>query len=222
MRLNRIGYAEGMPRWAADARERLEAAALDLFVEQGYEQTTVTQIADQAGLNRATFFRHFDDKREVLFGEQDRLAGLLADGVRAASGDAQIFDCLQAAFAAVDRVMTPQQRDKAAQRVQVMKASTEVRERGLLKQARIAEAIAAALRDRGADQITARLGAQIGLLAFSLAVERWINTKDQPFALCAAGVLRELQTRTQTLGSQASPLGRGRSKGPVAQSDAVS
>ncbi len=211
-----------MPRWPADARERLEAAALDLFVEQGYEQTTVTQIAEHAGLNRATFFRHFDDKREVLFGDQDRLAGLLADGIRAASGDAPLFDCLQAAFAAVDPVMNPQQRGKATQRVQVMMASTEVRERGLLKRARIAEAIAAALRDRGADQITARLGAEIGLLAFSLAVERWINTNDQRFALCAARALRELRTRTQDLGSGAGALGGPRSQSPVAQSDTAS
>ena len=45
-----------MARWAPDARERLEAAALDLFVENGYEQTTVAQVAERAGLNRATFF----------------------------------------------------------------------------------------------------------------------------------------------------------------------
>jgi AcrR family transcriptional regulator len=71
-------------RWAPDARERLEAAALDLFVENGYEETTVAQIADRAGLNRATFFRYFTDKREVLFGGEDVLAGLLAEGIRAA------------------------------------------------------------------------------------------------------------------------------------------
>ena len=60
-----------MSRWAPDARERLETAALDLFAENGYEETTVAQIADRAGLNRATFFRHFADKREVLFGGED-------------------------------------------------------------------------------------------------------------------------------------------------------
>ena len=65
-------------RWAPNARERLETAALDLFVENGYEKTTVAQIADRAGLNRATFFRHFAEKREVLFGGEDVLAGLFA------------------------------------------------------------------------------------------------------------------------------------------------
>ncbi len=73
-----------MGRWAPNARERLETAALDLFAENGYEETTVAQIADRAALNRATFFRHFADKREVLFGGEDVLAGLFADAIRAA------------------------------------------------------------------------------------------------------------------------------------------
>ena len=127
-----------MSRWAPDARERLETAALDLFVENGYEETTVAQIADRAGLNRATFFRHFADKREVLFGGEDVLAGLFADAIRAASPDATLTECLQAAFAAAGVAMTPQQRAKAAQRVLVVAANSEVQERGLLKHARIA------------------------------------------------------------------------------------
>ena len=125
-------------RWAPDARERLEAAALDLFVENGYEETTVAQIAERAGLNRATFFRHFAEKREVLFGGEDVLAGLFADAIRAASPNATLTECLQAAFAAADVAMTPQQRAKAAQRVLVVVANSELQERGLLKHARIA------------------------------------------------------------------------------------
>jgi len=93
-------------RWAPNARERLETAALDLFVENGYEETTVAQIADRAGLNRATFFRHFADKREVLFGGEDVLAGLFADAIRAASPDATLTECLQAAFTAAEVAMT--------------------------------------------------------------------------------------------------------------------
>src|ERR1700754_1569668 len=97
MRLCRVVYAGPVSRWAPDARERLETAALDLFVENGYEQTTVAQIADRAGLNRATFFRHFTDKREVLFGGEDVLAGLFADAIGAASPDATLAGCLLAA-----------------------------------------------------------------------------------------------------------------------------
>jgi AcrR family transcriptional regulator len=188
-------------RWAPDARERLEAAALDLFAENGYEETTVAQIADRAGLNRATFFRHFADKREVLFGGEDVLVGLFADGIRAAPPDATLAECLQAAFAAAEVELTPQQRTKAAQRVLVVTANTEVQERGLLKRARIARSISAALRDRGTDELTARLGAEVAMLAFSVAVEHWIRSDDEPFLVHAAVALSDLRGRAAALGS---------------------
>jgi AcrR family transcriptional regulator len=188
-------------RWAPDARERLEAAALDLFVENGYEETTVAQIADRAGLNRATFFRHFADKREVLFGGEDVLAGLFADAIRAASPDATFTGCLRAAFAAAGGVMTPQQRTKAVQRVLVVAANSELQERGLLKHARIARSVSAALRARGADELTARLGAEVGMLAFTIAVERWIQPdNEKPFPFHAEAALSDLQVRAAELG----------------------
>jgi AcrR family transcriptional regulator len=191
-------------RWAPDARERLESAALDLFVENGYEETTVAQIADRAGLNRATFFRHFADKREVLFGGEDVLAGLFADAIAAAGPEATLTECLQAAFAAADVVLTPQQRAKAAQRVLVVAANSEVQERGLLKHARIARSISAALRERGADELTARLGAELGMLAFSVAVERWMKAdQDEPFSRHAATALSDLQARAAVLADPA-------------------
>jgi AcrR family transcriptional regulator len=193
-------------RWAPDARERLETAALDLFAENGYEETTVAQIADRAGLNRATFFRHFADKREVLSGGEDVLAGLLAGAIGAASPDATLTGCLQAALAAAGTAMTPQQRAKAARRVPVVAANSELQERGLLKHARIATSISAALRERGADELTARLGAEVGMLAFTIAAERWMESDDdKPFALHAAAALSELQTRAAGLDSR-SPL----------------
>ena len=193
-------------RWAPDARERLETAALDLFVENGYEETTVSQIADRAGLNRATFFRHFADKREVLFGGEDKLAGLFVDGIRAASPDATLIECLQAALAAADVAMTPRQRARAGQRVRVLAASIEVQERGLLKHARIAGSIGAALRARGADDLAARLGAEVGLLAFTIALERWMKASDdQPFSLHAEAALSDVRTRAAELDSRARP-----------------
>ncbi len=204
MRSGRLAYAVRVSRWAPDARERLEAAALELFAENGYEETTVAQIADRAGLNRATFFRHFADKREVLFGGEDVLAGLFARAIRAASPAATLAECLQAALAAAEVAMTPQQRARAAQRVLVVAANTEVQERGLLKHARIARSIKAALRERGFDELTARLGAEVAMLAFTIAAERWIESDgDEPFVLIAAAALSELQTRTAELDSRA-------------------
>jgi AcrR family transcriptional regulator len=187
-------------RWAPDARERLETAALGLFLENGYEETTVAQIADRAGLNRATFFRHFADKREVLFGGEDKLATLFSDGIRAASSGASLTECLQAAFVAAEVAMTPQQRALAVQRVRVATANTEVQERGLLKHARIAGSVSAALRARGFDELNARLGAELGMLAFSVAVERWMRAgDDEPFPLHAAAALNDLCDRVAGL-----------------------
>ena len=171
-------------------------------MERGYEQTTVGQIADRAGLNRATFFRHFADKREVLFGGEDVLAGHFTEGIRTAAPDATLSECLQAAFAAVETAMTPQQRTKAAKRVAVVAANVEVQERGLLKHARIAAATSAALRARGADEITSRLGAEVGMLAFRIAVERWLKADDEPFAPQALAALSELQASAAKLGDR--------------------
>ena len=193
-----------MSRWAPDARERLEEAALDLFVENGYEETTVTQIADRAGLNRATFFRYFPDKREILFGGEASLIGLMVGGIRDAAAGAATPECLQAALAAAGALMTEDQRRKAAQRRMVAATNTEVQERGLLKQRAIAHAMTAALRERGADELTARLGADVALLAFAIALERWLASDDgDPFAPQAAAALRQLQARLTELGPPA-------------------
>jgi AcrR family transcriptional regulator len=187
-------------RWAPNARERLENAALDLFVENGYEETTVAQIADRAGMNRATFFRHFADKREVLFGGEDVLAGLFSDAIRAAPAGATLTECLQAALAAAEVAMTPQLRIAAARRILVVAVNSELQERGLLKHARIAKSITAALRERGTDELTARLGAEMGMLAFSVAFERWMKANDdEPFPPFAAAALSDLQARAAEL-----------------------
>jgi AcrR family transcriptional regulator len=191
-----------MSRWAPNARERLETAALDLFVENGYEETTVAQIADRAGLNRATFFRHFADKREVLFGGEDVLAGLFGDAIRAAAPDAALTECLRAALEAAGPAMTPQQRVKAAQRRQVAAANTELQERALLKDARIARAVTAALRERGTDELTARLAAEVCMLAFAVAFRRWMEADgDEPFPSFAIAALSDLRARAGELGS---------------------
>jgi AcrR family transcriptional regulator len=192
-------------RWAPNARERLETAALDLFVENGYEETTVAQIADRAGLNRATFFRHFADKREVLFGGEDVLSGLFANAIRVASPEATLIECLQAALAATEVVMTPHRRTTAARRVLVVAGNSELQERGLLKHARIANSITAALRERGADELTARLGSEVGMLAFSVALGRWMEANgDEPFPPFASAALSDLQARAAELAAPTS------------------
>ena len=192
-----------MARWEPNARERLERAALALFVEHGYDATTVAEIADRAGLTKSTFFRHFADKREVLFGGQDMLAGLFRDAIRAAPPAATTADCLAAALGSAAVAFTPDRHDLAPQRRAVIAANSELQERQLLKRARLAAAMAEALRARGVGDVPARLAAEVGVLAFSTAYTRWAAPENsQPFAELAHAALRELQASATTLGAE--------------------
>src|ERR1700735_4490302 len=83
-----------MARWEPGARERLVVAAVDLFTEQGYDTTTVAQIAERAGVTRSTFFRHFSDKRELLVAGQETLSRLLAEGITEAPADASPLEAV--------------------------------------------------------------------------------------------------------------------------------
>ncbi|HET9974023.1 MAG TPA: helix-turn-helix domain-containing protein [Streptosporangiaceae bacterium] len=190
-----------MARWEPNARERLERAALALFAEHGYDATTVAQIADRAGLTKSTFFRHFADKREVLFGGQDLLVERFGDAIRNAPPGATAAGCLAAVLEAAAAAFTPDRHALAPQRRAVIAAHSELQERELLKRARLASAMAEALRGRGADDTTARLAADMGVLAFSTAYARWAAPENrQPFAEIARAALRDLQARAAALG----------------------
>jgi AcrR family transcriptional regulator len=190
-----------MARWEPNARERLERAALALFAEHGYDATTVAQIADRAGLTKSTFFRHFADKREVLFGGQDLLAERFGEAIRTAPAAATTAGCLAAALAAAAAAFTPDRHDLAPQRRAVIAAHSELQERELLKRARLAAVMADALVARGTDDTTARLAAQLGVLAFSTAYARWAAPENrQPFGPIAHAALLDLQARAAALG----------------------
>src|ERR1700761_593862 len=129
MRLGAITYNAGMPRWEPNARERLERAALALFTENGYDATTVAGIADRAGLTKSTFFRHFADKREVLFSGQDFLLAQFSQAIRNAPPAAGPADCLAAALETAAPAFTPERHDLASQRRAVVTAHSELLER---------------------------------------------------------------------------------------------
>ena len=191
-----------MGRWEPNARQRLERAALALFVERGYDATTVAEIADRAGLTKSTFFRHFADKREVLFGGQDMLAGLFRDAIQVAPPAATTADCLAAALGSAAVAFTPDRHNLVPLRQAVIAANSELQERQLLKRARLASVMAEALRIRGADDVAARLAAEVGVLAFSTAYARWAAPENrQPFTEIAHAALRDLQARATTLGA---------------------
>ena len=171
-----IGYDSDIARWEPNPRGRLEQAALELYVKRGFDDTTVAEIAKRAGLTERTFFRHFADKREVLFGGAGALEGLLVDAVVRAPESASPMDAVAAALDAASARLQ-ERRDFARQRQAVIAANAELRERELIKLASLASAIAAALRRRGVKEPAASLTAEAGIAVFRVAVERWTNQK---------------------------------------------
>lgn len=189
-----------MSRWESDARGRLEKATLELFLERGYEGATVAEIAERAGLTKRTFFRHFADKREVLFAGQDMLLRLFATAIASAPTDAKPIDAIGAALEAASAMFPPERRALARQRQAVIAANSELREREMLKRASLAAAMVGALRERGVTDPTASLAAELGGLAFRTAFASWIDP-DNPkeFDWLAREALRELQAATASL-----------------------
>ncbi|KXP02129.1 helix-turn-helix transcriptional regulator [Tsukamurella tyrosinosolvens] len=162
-----------MARWQPNAQERLEAAAFALFAEQGYEATTVAQIAERAGLTERTFFRHYADKKEVLFWGQGLLEEMLAAQAAEAQPEAAPIDVVAAAFGTMARMIAGRGA-LPIERQRVIDATPALRERELHKMDSLARALAAALAARGTAPRTARVAAGAGVAAFTAAYEEWI------------------------------------------------
>ena len=163
-----------MSRWEPNARGRLEEAALDLYTERGFDETTVAEIAERAGLTERTFFRYFADKREVLFGGQDALLQLFVDSIVDAPDSMSPIDAVGAALAAAGPIF--EGRHKHARRRQaVIAANPRLQERELIKLSSIASAIAGGLRRRGVAEPAAKLTTEAGVAVFKVAFDRWIN-----------------------------------------------
>ena len=186
----------GMGRWEPNARGRLEQAALALYSERGYAQTTVAEIAERAGLSERTFFRYFVDKREVLFWGAGTLAELMVDAVAAAPGDAPPLDAVAAALDAAAGVLA-ERREFARRRQAIIAANAELQERELIKLAAIAAALAGTLRERGVGEPAASLAAEAGIAVFRVAFERWIaEGEDHDLARVIQDALGELRAVT--------------------------
>jgi AcrR family transcriptional regulator len=168
-----IAYHRSMGRWEPNGRGRLAQAALDLYVERGFDQTTVAEIAERAGLTERTFFRHYADKREVLFDGSAMLQQLMVDAVAAAPEHASPLEATAAALDAVGE-MFDDRRDFSRRRHSVISANPELQERELIKLATLTEAIAATLRGRGVAEPAASLAAQAGIGVFHVSFQRWV------------------------------------------------
>jgi AcrR family transcriptional regulator len=182
-----------MTRWQPDARGRLVKAAIDLYGERGFDNATVADIAERAGLTKRTFFRYFADKREVLFWGARELEELFVREVAAAPADAAPLDAAALALDAVG-AMFEQRREYAAQRQQVIAANPELQERELIKLRSLAAAVAEALRRRGVAEVPATLAAETAITVFRVAFERWVDQANrQPLAELMRESLRELR-----------------------------
>jgi len=190
-----------MARWEPDARGRLETAAMELFQERGYVQTTVGEIATRAGLTERTFFRYFADKREVLFSESKALESGIVERIVSAPKDATPLEIVVAAFETAGAEL---ERRRALPYVRARYALVtkhgEIRERELIKLASLAAATTKALRARRVSEPTASVTAEAGIAVFKIGFERWINEK-KPRDLAghiraAANVLRAVAAGT--------------------------
>jgi AcrR family transcriptional regulator len=167
-----------MGRWEPDSRGRLQEAALALYAERGFDQTTAAQIAERAGVTERTFFRHFADKREVLFGGSAFLKERIVAGVAGAPAADGPLDAVSQGLDAAAALMGEFRRDLSRQRPAVIDANPELRERELTKLADYAAAIAAALRERGVSELQATLAAEAGMTVLRMAMQRWASGDD--------------------------------------------
>ena len=189
-----------MARWEPNASQRLADAALELFAERGYENTTVLDIAKRAGLAKSTFFRHFQDKREVLFGE-DALAGPLVTAIGAAPTEAAPLEAVACGLDALGRdVFTPARRAFTVRRRAVIDANPDLQEREALKGVSLTASITRAMAHRGLPDLIARVTAELGALALKIAYERWsdLDNTDE-FGAIARQALDEVRATTLTV-----------------------
>lgn len=195
-----------MSRWKPNASGRLQQAALELYSECGFESTTVAEIARRAGLTERTFFRHFADKREVLFAGVDVLRELLVGKVCAAPVSLAPMGAVATALDELATEVFEEGREHARKRQAVIAANPELQERELIKLATLASALAEALRGRGVEDPAAALAAEAGMAVFRVAFDRWVNDPEgRPLAQFVRESMDEL--RLVTGGGEPAPGG---------------
>jgi AcrR family transcriptional regulator len=167
-----------MPRNGAEVHRCLQQAALELFLERGYDQTTAAEIAARAGVTERTFFRHFADKREVLFGGSDDLHAVLVEKILQAPDVVQPLHVVTGVLAEFNWESLGS-RDFQRQRHAVIAANPELLERDLIKHRGIAVGFTDALRQRGVDADIAQLAARVGIQMFIAAYEHWLEAGDK-------------------------------------------
>jgi AcrR family transcriptional regulator len=196
-----------MARWAPDAQGRLQIAAMELYGEHGYEATTVAEIAERAGLTERTFFRYFEDKREVLFSGGAALQEYLVAHVDAAPPSASPLEAIVDALCSASDEFFEGRRDGARLRQAVIAANSELQERELIKLAALASALAEALRRRGVGDPAASIAAEAGVAIFRIAFDDWVRDTVDP---TLAGRIRESVDELRRVTGERGPVARSR------------
>ena len=179
-----------MARWEPGARNRLADAALELFLQHGFDRTTTSGIAVAAGVTERTFFRHFADKREVLFAGGERYQAAFTDEVAAAPAAASPLDLIAAALRGAAGFFPAERREHARRRQRVIDANPALRERELLKRAATAGAVATAMTARGVPEEQAVVAGESAAALFTVVYGRWIAAgEDRPMSDLVAEVL---------------------------------
>jgi AcrR family transcriptional regulator len=163
-----------MGRWAEDANGRLRAAAMQLYVECGFDETTVADIAARAGVTARTFFRHFADKREVLFAGASQLQDALVATVEKAPPEASPMQVVAAALDTAGELLGGN-RELSRRRQTIINSHADLLERELIKMSTLAAALADGLRRRGVPEPDASLAAEAGVVVFRVAFGRWVG-----------------------------------------------
>jgi AcrR family transcriptional regulator len=174
-----ITYNGPMVRWQPGTSERLQAAALELFASRGYEQTTAAEIAQSVGLTERTFFRHFSDKREVLFSGQEQLTEAFLGGIAAAPEGATPMELVRAALDSAAEFFPAERRAHSRLRQSVIDQNPALQERERHKLSVLASAVGDALRARGVAEPAATLAGQSAGMVFGIAFAQWIHDGEE-------------------------------------------
>src|SRR3982074_255006 len=191
-----------MGRWEPGARERLVLAGVALFTEQGYDATTVAQIAERAGVTKSTFFRHFSDKRELLAAGQETLSRLLAEGIAEAPGNASPLEAVAAGLERASSAMGPMNRELGPRLKAAVAASAELQERDALNSVSPAAAMTNALVARGVPDPIAHLAGEMSGRAFKRGYAEWLEAdRDTGGGLApyTTAALEDLRTASASL-----------------------
>ncbi len=171
------GSVRFVPRRESHCRQRLQEAALSLYAELGYANTTVAEVAVRAGVTERTYFRYFADKREVVFADSGALLGIVLEAVRSAPQTAPVWELIRLALQALAADLEPRQ-ERLRVRAQVIASTPELLERDLAKQASWVGTLHGAIQARGTDPPQAALAAAVAGAVFHVAYNAWLTEPD--------------------------------------------